>query len=210
MISKESYVYNQLNNQNSKFSSMMSRSRMNTCRIVLLTSLFWVFIDVFIIFYMTDCTNYCLQQQQQMYENKYNKHGNKDLIKDNSPNDLDVDYDHNLKQKNQRLHDLHKIKKEKNKAFREFDAARYIESSKKDDRANFLNKIKKWFREESDDEPKNPSHWPGENGRAVVIPNHLKKEAKERFKENQFNIVASDIMALNRSVPDQRSEAYPI
>ncbi|CAF4827941.1 unnamed protein product, partial [Rotaria magnacalcarata] len=30
-------------------------------------------------------------------------------------------------------------------------------------------------------------------------------EAKKRFAENQFNIIASDLMALNRSVRDQRS-----
>ena len=51
----------------------------------------------------------------------------------------------------------------------------------------------------------NPSNWPGEGGRAVVIPNHLREESKKRFKENQFNIVASDLMALNRSINDQRS-----
>ncbi|CAF1312864.1 unnamed protein product, partial [Didymodactylos carnosus] len=43
------------------------------------------------------------------------------------------------------------------------------------------------------------------SGRAVVIPSELKDEAKKRFKENQFNIVASDLIALNRSINDQRS-----
>ncbi len=57
-------------------------------------------------------------------------------------------------------------------------------------------------------EGSNPSNWPGEAGRPVVIPNHLKEEAKKRFKENQFNIVASDLMALNRSIIDQRSSKF--
>lgn len=51
----------------------------------------------------------------------------------------------------------------------------------------------------------NPSSWPGEGGRGVVIPSHLQDESKKRFKENQFNIVASDLIALNRSINDQRS-----
>jgi len=57
-------------------------------------------------------------------------------------------------------------------------------------------------------EGSNPSNWPGEGGRAVVIPNNLKDEAKKRFKENQFNIVASDLIALNRSINDQRSSKF--
>lgn len=51
----------------------------------------------------------------------------------------------------------------------------------------------------------NPPNWHGEGGRAVVIPNELKEESKKRFLENQFNILASDLMALNRSIKDQRS-----
>jgi hypothetical protein len=57
-------------------------------------------------------------------------------------------------------------------------------------------------------EGSNPSKWPGEGGRGVVIPNDLKEEAKKRFKENQFNIVASDLIALNRSINDQRSSKF--
>lgn len=54
----------------------------------------------------------------------------------------------------------------------------------------------------------NPSSWPGEGGRAVVIPSNMRDEAKKRFKENQFNIVASDLIALNRSINDQRSSQF--
>jgi polypeptide N-acetylgalactosaminyltransferase len=53
----------------------------------------------------------------------------------------------------------------------------------------------------------NPINWPGEQGRGVKIPQNLKATAKKRFKENQFNIVASDLIALNRVVPDQRPRA---
>jgi len=106
---KENFAYNQMNQQptNNKFS--MSRSRMNTCRIVLLTSLFWVFVDAFLIFYLSDCSTYCIQQQQ-IYEQQYKLKHSAAL---QAEQQVDVDYDQNLKLKNQRLHDVHKIKKEK-------------------------------------------------------------------------------------------------
>ena len=45
---------------------------------------------------------------------------------------------------------------------------------------------------------------PGEGGKAVVIPSHLEEKSKEMFKVNQFNLLASDLMSLNRSLPDYR------
>jgi hypothetical protein len=64
--------------------------------------------------------------------------------------------------------------------------------------------LEKFFIEDHSNEPTNPSSWPGENGKSVVIPDNLKAEAEKRFKENNFNIVASDLIALNRSVGDRR------
>ncbi|XP_059146654.1 polypeptide N-acetylgalactosaminyltransferase 13-like isoform X2 [Physella acuta] len=45
---------------------------------------------------------------------------------------------------------------------------------------------------------------PGDGGTAVKIPPEREAEAKDTFKINQFNLVASDLMALNRSLPDYR------
>ncbi|XP_031622984.1 polypeptide N-acetylgalactosaminyltransferase 13-like [Contarinia nasturtii] len=47
---------------------------------------------------------------------------------------------------------------------------------------------------------------PGNLGQAVVVPEERKEEATKRFSENQFNIIANEMMSLNRSMPDVR---YP-
>ena len=49
--------------------------------------------------------------------------------------------------------------------------------------------------------------FPGDNGRGVGIPKDRQAESKELFKINQFNLVASDMMSLNRTLPDYRMEA---
>lgn len=68
------------------------------------------------------------------------------------------------------------------------------------------NDTSEWIVNEIVNEPTNPPEWPGENGKGVVIPEHLKEESNQRFKENEFDIVASDLIALNRTVPDLRSD----
>ncbi|GAB6033349.1 hypothetical protein CHUAL_013116 [Chamberlinius hualienensis] len=52
----------------------------------------------------------------------------------------------------------------------------------------------------------NPRSWPGEKGVAVNIPKNREQEMKILFKENQFNLMASNMIALNRSLPDVRLE----
>ena len=49
---------------------------------------------------------------------------------------------------------------------------------------------------------------PGEMGRPVVIGDDREAEMKEQFKVNQFNILASDLISPNRSLPDVRMEGY--
>ena len=55
---------------------------------------------------------------------------------------------------------------------------------------------------------------PGEMGKAVHIPPEQEAEQQEMFKLNQFNLMASDMIALNRSLKDVRlngckSKKYP-
>jgi polypeptide N-acetylgalactosaminyltransferase len=41
----------------------------------------------------------------------------------------------------------------------------------------------------------------------VKIPSDQQELMKEKFKENQFNLLASDMILLNRSLTDVRHEA---
>jgi hypothetical protein len=179
----------------------MSRHKLQYFRIIFLTSLFWVLVDAFLIFYLTDCSSNrinqlpCDQQIEHLEQQIKSLQLKLNGLEKNNARDApaDHDYDENLRIKNERLHKIHKLKEAKKKP--------------KNGQNQFLNKLKEWFKEDHSNEPTNPPSWPGENGRSVSIPQHLKAESDKRFKENQFNIVASDLVALNRSVPDQRSDA---
>ena len=41
---------------------------------------------------------------------------------------------------------------------------------------------------------------PGEGGTAVKIPPELEEKRKEMFKENQFNLMASNMISVNRTL----------
>ena len=49
---------------------------------------------------------------------------------------------------------------------------------------------------------------PGEMGRPVMIAENRQAEMKEKFKINQFNLLATDLISANRSLPDVRMDAY--
>lgn len=49
-----------------------------------------------------------------------------------------------------------------------------------------------------------PQEGPGEMGKPVIISKEKQEKMKEMFKINQFNLMASDMIALNRTLPDVR------
>ncbi|CAF3234239.1 unnamed protein product [Rotaria socialis] len=143
--------------------------------IVIYTSLFWIFIDVFFIMLFSDCT--------------------KEIIVP-CPSSVSTDKYSTISERNVQLHPKIIIDKISYRKKMLLNNQNITETAKK-------SIAPKWW--EGDSGATNPTNWQGEAGRAVVIPNELKEEAKKRFVENQFNILASDLMALNRSVRDQRS-----
>eukprot|EP00095_Tigriopus_kingsejongensis_P003966 maker-scaffold79_size400133-snap-gene-3.17 protein:Tk03966 transcript:maker-scaffold79_size400133-snap-gene-3.17-mRNA-1 annotation:"polypeptide n-acetylgalactosaminyltransferase 5 isoform x1" len=67
--------------------------------------------------------------------------------------------------------------------------------------------------QEPPDIPSNPGS-PGDLGQPVVIPDHLTKRAKEMKSLHQLNLVASDLMPLDRALPELRNaqcriKSYP-
>ena len=161
---------------------VFSRSKYQTIRIVLITSLFWVFIDAFLIIYLSDCDCSNVPCKHQQHENAYFK---------------DIKIPQTVNPELVVNEDRFKYKKPSITSY---------PFSSSNPKHGFLNKLKLWFKEKPS-EAKNPSDWPGEGGRGVAIPPKLKPMADKRFAENQFNIVASELIALNRSIPDQRSQS---
>uniref|UniRef100_A0A1I7TWU7 Polypeptide N-acetylgalactosaminyltransferase n=1 Tax=Caenorhabditis tropicalis TaxID=1561998 RepID=A0A1I7TWU7_9PELO len=47
----------------------------------------------------------------------------------------------------------------------------------------------------------------GQGGTGVTVPEEKKDVKEKRFLENQFNVVASEMISVNRTLPDYRSEA---
>jgi len=73
------------------------------------------------------------------------------------------------------------------------------------------NKLKTWHKAKVVAKQKGK---PGEMGKSVQIPPDREAEKKEKFKINQFNLMASEMISLNRSLQDVRlsqckSKVYP-
>jgi len=64
--------------------------------------------------------------------------------------------------------------------------------------------LKTWTQREP--VPKNDG-MPGEFGKPVQIPKGKEEEKEEKFKINQFNLLASEMISLNRSLTDVRLPA---
>ena len=176
--------------------------------VVIYTSLFWIFIDVFFIMLFSDCTKQIVVP----------------CPSSNAANGIEVN-EILLSETDRLKHPkfIHNRLGEKNQSISSRNNLVNRKKSKQEKKPGGF--IAKWFGSGSgltlssldsmlyerhliENLGSNPSSWPGEGGRAVVIPSNLKDEAKKRFPENQFNIVASDIMALNRSINDQRSSKF--
>lgn len=183
----------------------IKRSNLQNFRIILFTSLFWVVFDAFLFIYLVDInsTSKLIQSCEENIKELKSRLNDKQHEFNKLKLESAKPGNDNQQILTGRFHKIGDIRKQQ----AERDNKNNYEQTKKsteNTENNFIEKIKQWFVEGN--EQNNPGDWAGENGRAVVVPANLKDQAKKRFKENQFNIVASDLVALNRSLPDQRSD----
>ncbi|KAH8362626.1 polypeptide N-acetylgalactosaminyltransferase 5 isoform X2 [Drosophila serrata] len=165
---------------------MRGRMRSNTCRIVLLTSLVWVIFDFVLIARYSDCIG---------------KDGWR--CKRSGEYDVELPNAERLVDDNQ-LVDDNEINTEKSL---DGDSGALIMGQGFAPGGISMTYpsvvLKKWFLAPSVQEAKGK---PGEMGKPVKIPADMKDLMKDKFKENQFNLLASDMISLNRSLTDVRHE----
>ncbi|XP_027842638.2 polypeptide N-acetylgalactosaminyltransferase 5 isoform X2 [Aphis gossypii] len=163
-----------------------SKFRLHTCKIIIATSLLWIFIDIMVLMYYTDCI------------------GPNCKAKSSSVGNSESNFDD------------------------QFDATAAPRMGWRPVQDNMLDRFK--HNSDHSDDTTYPSHllmrWKpmppvrekrgkhGEGGRGVTMKPEQEAIMKQKFKENQFNIIASDMISLNRSLQDIRqgeckSKQYP-
>jgi len=156
--------------------------RMQTCRIILFTSLVWFLLDVAVIFYFSDPSTSRAdligdpEAQQQAKRHIFASNNLQSTTRKPVVDDiLDTD---DLAEEN---------------------------GIEKDERGFPLKfpsrKLQRWSPAAVVPEQ---IGFPGEMGRPVQLPPSQAALMKEKFRLNQFNLLASDSMAMNRSLPDVR------
>lgn len=176
--------------------------RTNTCRIVVLTSLVWLLIDVILIVKYADCPS--------------TGGGSSWLCKTNNRGEYDGEGPHaahqSQQQQQQRRHaapedddpivDAEEIDTNSNNFG---DPGGYGGGGGGGDssmpRTYRPQELKKWRVAPTVAENYGRA---GEMGKPVKIPSSQQELMKEKFKENQFNLLASDMIWLNRSLTDVR------
>lgn len=146
--------------------------------IVLWTSAVWFLLDCFLLFYMMDCMRSPAPVQEKNSPP--------------SPNEIEKMHGHQPEEA------IEKHKEEKN-VDENIDVDKVFRIATEHPPDTLLEKLLHGLRFDSGG--------PGEMGRPVHIEPEMEAEMKERFKENQFNIMASDRISLNRSLPDPRQPA---
>ncbi|KAL9922825.1 polypeptide N-acetylgalactosaminyltransferase 5 isoform 1-T10 [Glossina fuscipes fuscipes] len=165
---------------------LRGRMRSNTCRIVLLTSLVWVIVDVVLIAHYSDCIG-------------------KDGWRCKRTGEYDLALPEPQKQIDQNMVDDNEINTEKNLDSDGIPVGQvgggFIRGGVSQTYRSTV--LHKWYSAPTIGEQRGK---PGEMGKPVKMPNEMKEMAKEKFKENQFNLVASDMISLNRSLTDVRHD----
>lgn len=152
-----------------------TKVRIHTCKIILITSLVWILVDVALLAFYSDCLGgggwKCKENENSAAGSAAALHSDGGSILSNSKG-RGILYE--------QLHDRGKAEEDKT----------YKPSQ-----------LRRW--RVVPPVPENPG-MPGENGKAVIIPPDKEALMKEKFKLNQFNLLASDMISFNRSLADVR------
>ncbi|XP_037906931.1 polypeptide N-acetylgalactosaminyltransferase 5 isoform X2 [Hermetia illucens] len=159
------------------FSRMFrGKIRSNTCRIIILTSLVWVVVDIILIARYSECIGPDGWRCKRPGEYDVEIPNKERLVKE----DEDPIVDDN-----------------------EIDTGKSLDGGVTIPRTYRSVLLKKWQPAPVVREARGK---PGEMGKPVKIPAEMQELMKEKFKENQFNLLASDMISLNRSLVDVRHE----
>ncbi|KAH8376709.1 hypothetical protein KR093_000978 [Drosophila rubida] len=167
---------------------MRGRMRSNTCRIVLLTSLVWVIFDFVLIAHYSDCIGKDGWRCRRAGEYDVELPNAERLVDDNQLVD-----DNEINTEKSLDGDSAGVQPIMGQGFASGGISMTYRSIL----------LKKWFQAPTVREAKGK---PGEMGKPVKIPADMKDLMKEKFKENQFNLLASDMISLNRSLTDVRHD----
>ncbi|XP_025194818.1 polypeptide N-acetylgalactosaminyltransferase 5 isoform X2 [Melanaphis sacchari] len=163
-----------------------SKFRLHTCKIIVATSLLWIFIDIMILMYYTDCIGPNCKAKSTSVSNS-----------DNSADDV---------------FDVTAAPRMGWGPVQDNMLERFKHSGDHSDDTTYPSHLLMRWKPMPPVREKRGKH--GEGGRGVTMKPEQEALMKQKFKENQFNIIASDMISLNRSLQDIRqaeckSKQYP-
>ncbi|XP_053214600.1 polypeptide N-acetylgalactosaminyltransferase 1-like [Panonychus citri] len=187
-------------------------NRWSNYRLIVLSSFIWILIGFSVLVYYMDClgdsgTNCIGGKQRKLFDNVNNNNNN--LINSNSnynSNNLgDSSSSNEQQQQQQQMKNLIGIQSD-NSDLINFESDNSLETLIEHNSVLPPYKLQQLRRWKPPVTINNPSSWPGEKGKPVSIPKEEESLKNEKFKLNQFNLLASDRIALNRSLPDVRMD----
>lgn len=163
-----------------------SKFRLHTCKIIIATSLLWIFIDIVVLMYFTECI------------------GPNCKVKSGSIGNSDGGVDDQL--------DATAAPRMGWGPVQDNMLDRFKHGGDHKDDSTYPGHLLMRWKPMPPVREKRGKH--GEGGRGVTMKPEQEAIMKQKFKENQFNIIASDMISLNRSLQDIRqgeckSKQYP-